>query len=87
LVCSYFRQQGSSVDVIDFNATQGSFPGLTFNPAQILHGEEFIEVNPFFFAFLASLPCLFVFIVRFFCKDHGRCASNSRQLFAENECA
>lgn len=36
--------KGDSNDVIDFNKTAGKYPGLTFNPAQILHGEEFLEL-------------------------------------------
>lgn len=36
--------KGNSNDVIDFNATAGAYPGLKFDPAQILHGEEFVEV-------------------------------------------
>lgn len=36
--------KGESVDVVDFNASSGSYPGLKFDPAQILHGEEYIEV-------------------------------------------
>jgi len=36
--------KGEATDVIDFNSTAASFPGLKFNPAQILHGEEFAEV-------------------------------------------
>jgi hypothetical protein len=36
--------KGTSSDVIDFNATAGSYPGLEFNPAQILHGEEYVEI-------------------------------------------
>ena len=38
-----FRQPGPG-DVQDFNKSSGSFPGLKFNPAQILHGEEFVEL-------------------------------------------
>jgi hypothetical protein len=37
--------KGDNSDVIDFNASQGAMPGLKFNPANILHGEEYLEVN------------------------------------------
>ena len=44
-------------DVPDFNKSQAAFPGLEFNPANILHGEEFVEL-------MAPAPTHGRFVVR-----------------------